>query len=54
MNPADRAAFSISKLILLNKYGRYFLVTYSLALHMLILMVIYRTAMSEEQREEIN
>ncbi|KAJ8328799.1 hypothetical protein QVD99_004545 [Batrachochytrium dendrobatidis] len=50
MNPAERAALSLTRLLSTNKYSRWIFVIYSGALHLLVFFTLFQLSMSDCSR----
>ncbi|KAJ3043990.1 hypothetical protein HDV00_003517 [Rhizophlyctis rosea] len=50
MNPAERATLNLTKMIVGNKYTRWFFLLYSMMLHMLVFATLYKLSQWEECR----
>ncbi|KAF9351957.1 hypothetical protein BGX34_000260 [Mortierella sp. NVP85] len=52
MTPADKAMLTMSRLVLTNKWTRTMLVTYTMGLHFLMVMMLYKMSAWEECRHD--
>lgn len=52
MTPADKAMLTLSRLVLTNKWTRSMLVAYTMGLHFLMVMMLYKMSAWEECRHD--
>ncbi|RUS32918.1 CASP C terminal-domain-containing protein [Jimgerdemannia flammicorona] len=52
LNPADKVTLSLTRLFLANRWSRNFLIVYSMLLHLLVMVTLYRMSLWEECRHD--
>ncbi|TPX38619.1 hypothetical protein SeMB42_g06626 [Synchytrium endobioticum] len=52
LNPAERATLGLTRLIMHNRWSRFFFIFYSMCLHLLVMAVTYKLSMAEECRHD--
>lgn len=52
MTPADKVMLTMSRLVLTNKVTRVMLIAYTMGLHFLMVMMLYKMSLWEECRHD--